>query len=68
MVSNEPHQVGEVGGRRPVAYKLQHGLVIDTVDVEGERPHGNPHHGLWVVEELDSLGVEREVVGVLWGE
>ena len=40
-------------------------LLQYLVYVEGERPHGNAHHALAVVEELDGLRVQREVVGVL---
>lgn len=65
MVTDEPHQVGEIRCGGPVPDKLQHGLVINTVHVEGKSPDCYPHHGLRVVEELDGFGVEWKIVGVL---
>ena len=65
MVSDEPDEVAEVGHGRLVDDKLEHGLVVDPVDVEGQGPDGDPDHALAVVEELDRLRVQREVVGVL---
>ena len=40
-------------------------LILHLVHVEAERPDRDPHHALAVVEELDGLGVEREVIIVL---
>ena len=65
VVANEPDKVGKVGDGGLVNDELEHGLVLDAVDVEGEGPDGNPDHALAVIEELDGLRVEGEVVGVL---
>ena len=43
----------------------EHGLILNLVDVESERPDRDAHHALAVVEELDGLGVQGEVIGVL---
>ena len=65
MISDEPDQVGKVGDGRLVDDEAKHGLLLDTVDVEREGSDGDPDHALAVVEELDGLGIEREIVGVL---
>ena len=65
VVADEPDEVGEVWHGRLVDDELEHALLVDAVDVEGERAHGDAHHALAVVEELDRLRVEREVVRVL---
>ena len=67
VVADEPHEVGKVWHGRLVDDELEHGFFVDAVDVEGERPHGDPNHRLRVVEELNRLGVEGKVVGVLQG-
>lgn len=50
-------------------FGLQHALgpagISFFEDVQREGTDGDPHHALVVVEELDGLGVQREVVGVL---
>ena len=65
VVADEPDQVGEIGSSCLVRDKLQHGLVLHSVHVEGEGPDSNPDHALAMVEELDGLCVQGEVVGVL---
>ena len=65
VIADEPDQVGEVGYGGLVYDEAEHGVVFNLVDVEGERAHGYPHHALRVVEELDGLGVQGEVIGVL---
>ena len=65
VVTNEPHEVGKVRHRRLVDDELEHGLLLDAVDVQGQGAHGDPHHALAVVEKLDGLRVQREVVRVL---
>ena len=44
---------------------LEHGVFLDSIDVEGQSPDGDSNHGLTVVEELDGLRVQGKVVGVL---
>src|ERR1700679_2160049 len=51
----------EVGRRCPVENEGPHGLVLDLVHIESQRPHGYPHHRLRVVEEFYRLGVQREI-------
>lgn len=65
MVADEPDEVREVGSRCAIANELKHGLVIDTVDIERERPHSDTDHALGVVKELDGLSIQGEVVRVL---
>ena len=65
LVTDEPHQVGEIWHGCLVDDKLEHGLLLDAVNVQGEGAHRHPHHTLRVVEELDRLRVEGEVVGML---
>lgn len=67
VITNEPHQVRKVGGRGSVTNELQHRAVIHTVHIQGQGPYSNAHHTLRMVEKLDGLGIEWEVIGVLWG-
>ena len=38
---------------------------LTTEDVQRQGSHGDPDHGLFMIEELDGLRVQREVVQVL---
>ena len=67
VIADEPHQIGEVGHGGLSVYESLHGEVVDLVHVQGYRTHRYTHHVLRVVEELDSLRVEGEVVGMLEG-
>ena len=40
-------------------------IILFLVDVERQGPYGYPNHALAVVKELNGLGVQGEVVGVL---
>ena len=60
MVSYGPDKVGEIWIS---GHKLKHSLILHSVDIEGDGSDSNPHHAFAVVEELDCLGVEREVIG-----
>jgi len=38
-----------------------HRLHLHVVDIESERSHGDAHHGLRMVEELERLHEQREL-------
>ena len=65
MVPDEPDQVGKVRDSGFVDNEPQHGLVLHFVHIESQGPHGDSHHRLTVVEELDGFRIQREIVGVL---
>ena len=65
MVPDEPDQVGKVRDSGFVDNEPQHGLVLHFVHIESQGSHGDSHHRLTVVEELDGFRIQREIVGVL---
>ena len=65
MVPDEPDQVGKVRDSGFVDNEPQHGLVLHFVHIQSQGPHGDSHHRLTVVEELDGFRIQREIVGVL---
>lgn len=65
VVADEPDEVGEVWHGRLVDDEAEHGVLVHAVHVQGQCAHGDAHHGLGVVEELDRLRVQGKVIGVL---
>lgn len=59
VISDEPNEVAEVRSGRFVPDEREHRLVLDPIDVQSHRLHGDSHHALQVVEELEGLVVEE---------
>lgn len=65
MLPNEPNQITEVRCSRFVANELQHVGILHSIDIQSNRANRYAHHRLRMVEELDSFGIQREVIRML---
>lgn len=65
VIANKPNQIAEIRCSCPVPDEREHGGILNAINVQCQRSHGNTHHSLGMVEELYCFRVKGKIVCML---